>query len=174
MKFRTAGAVRHSAVNGPGIRYVLFFQGCPHHCRACQNPETWDPHAGRVSDTEDIIADILSTRYLDGVTLSGGDPLWQPEAARCIAQAVREKGLNVWAYTGWTWEEILACRAGQAREVLPYLDVLVDGPFILAKKDGTAVWRGSSNQRLIDVQASLAAGRVILLESDTHSPISYD
>lgn len=160
-------------MNGPGIRYVLFFQGCPHHCRACQNPETWDPHAGRVSDTEDIIADILSTRYLDGVTLSGGDPLWQPEAARCIAQAVREKGLNVWAYTGWTWEEILAGRAGQARG--PALPGRARGrPLRPGKKDGTAVWRGSSNQRLIDVQASLAAGRMILLESDTHSPISYD
>lgn len=162
MKVRTAGAVRHSSVNGPGVRYVLFFQGCPHHCRACQNPETWDPRAGRETDTDAVIADILAVRYLDGVTLSGGDPLAQPEAAAIIAQACRAAGLSVWAYTGWTWEDILAGRAGRAAEVLPHLDVLVDGPFLLAKKDGTALWRGSSNQRLIDVPASLAAGRPVL------------
>lgn len=164
MKFRTAGAVRHSSVNGPGVRYVLFFQGCPHHCRACQNPETWAPRAGTESDTDDVIRQILATRYLDGVTLSGGDPLWQPEAARAIAKASREAGLSVWTYTGWVYEDILAGRAGRADIVLPYLDVLVDGPFVLAKKDGTAIWRGSSNQRLIDVQKSLAEGRTILFE----------
>lgn len=166
MKFRSAGVIRHSAVNGPGVRYVLFFQGCPHHCRACQNPETWDPHAGREADTDAVIADIFATRYLDGVTLSGGDPLYQPEAAAAIAKACQARGLSVWAYTGWTWEAIQAGRAGRAAIVLPYLDVLVDGPFVLGKKDGTALWRGSSNQRLIDAAESLRTGTVCLRAAD--------
>lgn len=162
MEFRMAGRLRHSSVNGPGIRYVLFFQGCPHGCRDCQNPETWARLGGHASDTEAAVADILATRYLDGVTLSGGDPLFQPEAARLIASACRRAHLNVWVYTGWTYEAILEGRAGTADTVLPCVDVLVDGPFLPEKKDGRALWRGSSNQRLIDVPASLDAGRVIL------------
>ena len=162
VKVRIAGKLRHSSVNGPGVRYVLFFQGCPHHCRACQNPETWDRRGGTETDTESLIEDILSTRYLEGLTLSGGDPLLQPEAAAEIAAAAKRSGLSVWAYTGWIYEDILSGRAGRASIVLPHLDVLVDGPFILARKDGTAIWRGSSNQRLIDVRKSLAKGRTVL------------
>lgn len=162
MEFRLAGQLRHSLVNGPGVRYVLFFQGCPHGCRGCQNPETWTRAGGTLADTEAVIADILATRYLDGVTLSGGDPLYQPEAAQAIAKACQAAGLDLWVYTGWTYEDITSGRAGRADAVLPCIHVLVDGPFQLEQKNGSALWRGSANQRLIDVPASLRAGRPVL------------
>lgn len=161
---RIAGSKKHSSVNGPGIRFVLFFQGCPHHCPACQNPETWDPQGGQETDTDTLIRDILNTRYLDGVTLSGGDPLWQPEAALEIARAVKKAGLNLWIYTGWTWEQLWAGTAGKnAQEAALCADVLVDGPLIQALKTDRALWRGSKNQRLIDIPASAAAGNIITL-----------
>lgn len=164
---RIAGCKKHSSVNGPGVRYVLFMQGCTHHCPGCQNPETWDPVGGMAVNVEDIIQEIRSTRYLDGVTLSGGDPLLQPDAARTIAKAMQEDSLNVWLYTGWTYEQIMRGSAGQkAKEVLPYVNVLVDGPFVEQRKTGHSFWRGSDNQRLIDVQASLAQKQVVEWQSE--------
>ena len=164
---RIAGSKKHSSVNGPGIRYVVFMQGCPHHCPGCQNPETWNPGGGFVTNVEAVIEDIRSTRYLDGVTLSGGDPLWQPEASRKIAKAAKDDGLNVWLYTGWTYEQILQRNAGaEALSVLSYVDVLVDGRFEEALKTGRALWRGSDNQRLIDVQASLVQKQAVLWQSE--------
>ncbi len=164
---RIAGCKKHSSVNGPGVRYVLFMQGCTHHCPGCQNPETWDPAGGMAVNVEDIIQEIRSTRYLDGVTLSGGDPLLQPDAARTIAKAMQEDDLNVWLYTGWTYEQIMRGSAGQkAKEVLPYVNVLVDGPFVEQRKTGHSLWRGSDNQRLIDVQASLAQKQVVEWQSE--------
>ena len=159
---RIAGTVRHSSVDGPGVRYVVFFQGCPHHCPECQNPETWDPAGGEEVSLEDLTEDLRATRYLDGVTLSGGDPFLQPEAAMAVADAGREMGLNVWAYTGWTFEALLDGAAGQkARELLGHLDVVVDGPFRRELLSKECLFRGSSNQRLIDVPASLAAGKAV-------------
>ena len=159
---RIAGTVRHSSVDGPGVRYVVFFQGCPHHCPECQNPETWDPAGGEEVLLEDLTEELRTTRYLDGVTLSGGDPFLQPEAAMAVADAGREMGLNVWAYTGWTFEALLDGAAGQkARELLGHLDVVVDGPFRRELLSKECLFRGSSNQRLIDVPASLAAGKAV-------------
>ena len=145
---RISGSKKHSSVNGPGVRYVLFFQGCPHHCPGCQNPETHDPVGGT----------------LDGLTFSGGDPLLQPDAVIEIARAAKNAGLNIWLYTGWTFEQIQKGAAGEkAKEALTQLDVLVDGPFVEKLKTGNAIWRGSDNQRLIDVPRSLAEGSVIEL-----------
>lgn len=157
-------------VNGPGVRYVLFLQGCPHHCRDCQNPETWAMDGGQLRQTDEVIAEMLSVRYLDGITLSGGDPLAQPRAAEAIARAARAAGLSIWCYTGWTFEEILAGEAPQgALEALAQMDVLVDGPFVSARRSEKVLWRGSDNQRLIDVQASLAQGKVVLLPESEQS-----
>ena len=164
---RISGTRRHSSVNGPGVRYVLFFQGCPHRCPGCQNPETLDAAGGTETTTEELAADILGTRYLDGVTFSGGDPLMQPEAVIEIARAVKEAGLSVWLYTGWTYEQVTAGRAGRAAiEALRFIDVMVDGPFVAKRKTGRAIWRGSDNQRLIDVPRSLALGRAAELRGD--------
>lgn len=165
-KARIAGTVRHSSVDGPGVRYVVFFQGCPHHCRACQNPETWDPAGGEEIALEELAEEMRRTRFLDGITLSGGDPLWQSAAVIRLADAAHEKGLSVWCYTGWTFEEVLAGKAGDpAAEALSHIDVLVDGPFIEALCGRDCIYRGSSNQRLIDVPKSLDAGKAVELEA---------
>ena len=159
---RIAGTVRHSSVDGPGVRYVVFFQGCPHHCPGCQNPETWDPAGGEETTTEELIGELNNTRYLDGITLSGGDPLMQPEALAAVADAARAKGLTVWCYTGWTFEALMQGAAGQAAiEALSHIDVLVDGPFCQELLSKECIYRGSSNQRLLDVPASLAAGKAV-------------
>ena len=159
---RIAGTVRHSSVDGPGVRYVVFFQGCPHHCPGCQNPETWDPAGGEETAAEELAEEMRSTRYLDGITLSGGDPLLQPSAVIVMADAAHEKGLSVWCYTGWTFEALLKGVAGEsALEALRHIDVLVDGPFVQDLLSKEHIYRGSSNQRLIDVPASLAAGAAV-------------
>lgn len=159
LSVKIAGAKRHSSVNGPGVRYVLFMQGCSHQCPGCQNPETHDIEAGEEMTVQEVIDDILSTRYLDGLTLSGGDPLLQPKASLEIAKNAKETGLNVWLYTGWTFEQIMAGKAGrEAKEVLSFIDVLVDGPFVEALRSEDVLWRGSTNQHLVDVQKSLANG----------------
>lgn len=165
MDIRVAGALKHSSVNGPGVRYVLFFQGCFHACPGCQNPETHSRDGGVRRDTRDVIAEILSTKYLDGVTLSGGDPFVQPEALGEIVRACRRAGLNVWVYTGFTYEQIIQGAAGDgATDILEDIDVLIDGRFVEALRDGKCRCRGSSNQRLIDVQASLREGRAVIMD----------
>ena len=158
---RLSGIKKHSSVNGPGVRYVLFFQGCPHRCPGCQNPETHDPAGGTERLTDDVIREILQTKYLDGLTFSGGDPLMQPQAVIEIAGTAKKAGLSLWLYTGWTYEQIINGAAGEtAKEALTRLDVLVDGPFVEKLKTGRAIWRGSDNQRLIDVQRSLKENKV--------------
>lgn len=155
--------VRHSSVDGPGVRFTVFFQGCPHHCRGCHNPETWDPVGGEEISAEDLGGEIRQTRYLDGITLSGGDPLLQPEAVIAAADEAHDRGLSVWCYTGWTFEEILDGKAGNAaRETLDHIDVLVDGPFQQELLSRECIYRGSSNQRLVDVPASLKKGQCVL------------
>ena len=166
MKFYLAGYERHSSVNGPGVRYVIFFQGCTHHCSKCQNPDTWNIEHGKVYNTQDIIDDILKTKYIDGVTFSGGDPFYQPDALKEIASKLKEKNINIWCYTGWTYEDILNGKAGaDSLEVLSYLDVLIDGPFIYSLLSTECIFRGSSNQRLIDVKKSLEAKKVVEVTS---------
>ena len=161
---RLFGLVTDSIVDGPGFRVSIFTQGCPHHCPGCQNPETHDPAGGSERNVADVVREILQTKYLDGLTFSGGDPLLQPEAVIEIAKAAKNAGLNIWLYTGWTFEQIQKGAAGEkAKEALTQLDVLVDGPFVEKLKTGNAIWRGSDNQRLIDVQRSLAEGSVIEL-----------
>ena len=163
---RMHGMLRHSLVNGPGIRCVLFLQGCTHHCPGCQNPETHDIHGGTPCSTQAILNDILTDRNLDGVTLSGGDPLLQPKACTEITKACKQHGLSVWVYTGYLFEDICTEKLGKdAANLLQSIDVLVDGLFDEALKSETCLWRGSTNQRLIDVPASLSnQGKPILLK----------
>ena len=163
---RMHGMLRHSLVNGPGIRCVLFLQGCTHHCPGCQNPETHDIHGGTPCSTQAILNDILTDRNLDGVTLSGGDPLLQPKACTEIAKACKQHGLSVWVYTGYLFEDIYTEKLGKdVSNLLQYIDVLVDGLFDESLKSEDCLWRGSTNQRLIDVPASLSnQGKPILLK----------
>lgn len=165
MEIRIAGTVDDSIVDGPGYRYTVFTQGCPHHCPGCHNPETHDFAGGRMVDTQQIIDQFRANPLLDGLTLSGGDPFCQPEACLMLAEAAHAGGLNVWAYTGYTWEA-LQREADPARlALLQAVDVLVDGPFLLAQKSLELKFCGSRNQRLIDMKKTLAHGDVVLWQA---------
>ncbi len=161
MKIRIAGITEDSIVDGPGIRMTVFVQGCPHGCKGCHNPETHDYMGGRLMDTEEIIANMGDNPLLDGITLSGGEPLFQMGACYELAKAAHERGLNVWCYTGFTWDAVAEAHEYESIQLLSHIDVLVDGPFIEAQRTLELPWRGSKNQRLIDVQASLAAGKTV-------------
>ncbi len=150
MEIRIAGTVDDSIVDGPGIRYTVFVQGCSHHCPGCHNPHTHDFAGGRVVDTGEIVAQMRGNPLLDGLTLSGGEPFEQPDACAELARQAHALGLNVWCYTGYKYEQLLAGDASR-QALLSELDVLVDGPFLLAERSLDLLYRGSRNQRLIDV-----------------------
>lgn len=136
-----------SIVDGPGLRFVVFTQGCPHACLGCHNPETHDPMGGKEVPVADIIADMQKNPLTDGLTLTGGEPFSQPEDCAKLACAARAAGLNVWCYTGWTLEQLQAMP--EAQILLRQIDVLVDGPYEEARRSLTLQWRGSENQRII-------------------------
>lgn len=156
---RIADSVQDSIVDGPGIRLTIFFQGCPHHCHGCHNPGTHDPQGGREIEIGEIVAMMDGNPLLDGVTLSGGEPFEQINACARIAAEAHKRRLNVWCYTGWTWEQIMA--DGCKRWLLPWLDVLVDGRYMQDRRTLELPFRGSDNQRMIDVQSSLTNGTVV-------------
>lgn len=162
MNIRIAGVVNDSVVDGPGLRFAVFTQGCSHHCPGCQNPETHDPEGGHDEDTDALIARMKKNPLLSGLTLTGGDPLEQSAPCLVLAKAAHEMGLNVWAYTGYTWEQLLERRAPDQMALLRETDVLVDGPFLQAQRSLELNYCGSKNQRLIDVPASLRENRVAL------------
>ena len=158
-----------SVVDGFGVRTVIWTQGCSHNCPFCQNPQTHDFDGGALFDIEDILEEISFLENQDGITLSGGDPLFQIEAVTEIAKYAKSIGLNVWCYTGFTYEKIInmGSKNNKYLEFLNYVDVLVDGKFEIDKKDLTLLFRGSSNQRLINVVETLKQNKIILIpESD--------
>jgi anaerobic ribonucleoside-triphosphate reductase activating protein len=161
---RIADTIQDSIVDGPGFRFVVFTQGCFHNCPGCHNPATHDPDGGKEIAVEDVIREMRKNPLTDGVTLSGGEPFLQPAACADIAEAAKADGLNVWAYSGWTYEELLkrAEADPETARLLRLVDVLVDGPFILAEKSMDVKWRGSRNQRLIDVKRSLEEGTAVI------------
>lgn len=149
MKFRAAGVVQNSTVDGLGLRQAVFFQGCDHHCKGCQNKHTWSFSRGYEEDTDNIIKAYKEDELLSGVTLTGGDPLFQLEAAIDIAQRVRALGGDVWCYTGFVYEDLISLDLPDIKKLLCLIDVLVDGPFVQEQKDLSLLWRGSSNQRVL-------------------------
>ena len=159
MDIRIAGFENDSIVDGPGFRLAVFTQGCPHHCPGCHNPETHDFAAGTVVDTEKIIAQMLDNPLLDGLTLSGGEPFCQPGPCTVLAKAAHEANLNVWAYSGFTFEQLQT--KPEVQELLREVDVLVDGRFELSLRTLDLRFRGSKNQRLIDVKKSLEEGKAV-------------
>ena len=156
MNMRIAGIVNDSIVDGPGLRLAIFAQGCPHHCPGCHNPESHDFAGGSDMDTEEIIARMDANPLLDGITLTGGEPFEQPEACRILADAAHARGLNVWAYSGYTFEQL--CAVPEKRRLLEACDVLVDGPFLLEERSLDLRFRGSKNQRVLKVSELLAGG----------------
>ena len=159
---RIANVVSDSIVDGPGLRFTVFTQGCPHHCPGGQNPDTHDPAGGREATVEELAEQMLSNPLTDGLTLSGGEPFDQAGECAALAARAKEHGLNVWAYTGYRYETLLEQGKPDVLALLEQVDVLVDGPFVEKLKSYDALFRGSTNQRLIDVPKSLASGAVVL------------
>ena len=155
-----------SIVDGPGLRAVLWTQGCAHHCKGCQNAQTWDFNGGGLVPIKMVLDAIDELEYQDGITFSGGDPMFQPEACNKIAEYCKNKGLNIWVYTGFTFEELMlmAKRKPIYLEFLKKIDVLVDGRFILEERDLNLLFRGSRNQRLIDIPKTLTSGNIVLFD----------
>jgi anaerobic ribonucleoside-triphosphate reductase activating protein len=166
---RLAGIVRESIVDGPGFRFTVFVQGCPHHCPGCHNPQTHDPAGGEDCDVETIMDEFVKDPLLQGLTLSGGEPMEQAEALLPLARAVRALGKNVVVFSGYTFEELLekGKRDPAVLDLLRECFLLVDGRFVLAERDLTLLFRGSRNQRLIDVPRSLESGTAVLYEPRT-------
>jgi len=163
-KIRVAGLTDDSIVDGKGFRFVIFTQGCLHHCKGCHNPETWDMNGGTLMDIDEIKEKIARNGLLDGITFSGGDPFYQPDACANLAKWAKERGLNIWAYTGFLYEELL--KMPEVKDFLDLVDVLVDGPFILEEKSLLLNFRGSKNQRVIDLNETKKTGIVSLIDVD--------
>ena len=156
-----AGVVKESIVDGPGFRYVVFAQGCPHHCEGCHNPETHDFGTGFDTTPLKIIEDIERNSLISGITLSGGEPFCQPVAFAVLAKMAAEKGISVITYTGYLFEELIKSGKEDVLALLKATDILVDGPFLIEQKTLLIKFRGSKNQRIIDVKKSLEANTVI-------------
>lgn len=150
-----------TTVDGPGLRTSIYLAGCRHKCKGCHNPQSWDFGAGVPMTVDEIMERIVEEDF--NVTLSGGDPLWQVDKVLPLVQAIKSKGYTVWCYTGFTWEEILG--SPRLSSILPWVDVVVEGRFVEELRDISLRFRGSSNQRVIDVKASLSSGAVCTLYS---------
>lgn len=164
MKLRLAGTVQESIVDGPGIRLALYVQGCPHGCPGCHNPETHDPAGGTEVGTAELLAQIKGARGIDGVTFSGGEPFAQAAPLAALAGQIRSLGLNLVLYSGFTFEALLQRGKAGDRFVMQLLRagmLLVDGPYIRGERDLTLPFRGSRNQRLIDLPCSLENGAAV-------------
>lgn len=156
--------------NGDGLRVVLWVAGCEHHCTGCQNPITWNPDGGIYFDfnARNELLHALEQPHISGITLSGGDPLHPAnrKGVSLLMATVKScyPGKTIWVYTGYTWEEVM--ENAEMADMMQYVDVLVDGKFVAKLLDVNYPWAGSTNQRVIDVQATLKEGRVILHESN--------
>lgn len=158
MEFRIAGIEKESIVDGVGIRFVIFFQGCLHNCKGCHNPETHSLIGGYCINVKKIIQEFDRNKLLTGITFSGGEPFLQASKIINLAKYVRENGKTVWVYTGFVIEELLGVE--DAFELLRNIDVLVDGKFIKEQKDLRLRFRGSRNQRIIDMNKYWVTGDV--------------
>lgn len=166
-KLRIAGTVNDSITDGPGLRYAVFVQGCPHNCKGCHNPQTHDFCGGKEVDIDDLLQEGLQNPLLCGVTFSGGEPMCQARALAELAKRFRENGVDdVACYTGYLIEDLLNGKVDGAKELLNVIDVLVDGPFVQDKRCYDAKFKGSSNQRVIDVHATLKEGKVVICDDE--------
>lgn len=164
MELQIAGVVKESIVDGKGIRYTVFTQGCPHHCHGCHNPQTWPFEGGKPTTPEAIFQDIKKDPILKGVTFSGGEPFCQPKPLAELGKLCHSIGKDVTVYTGYTYEQLLEKHDPDTDALLAEADVLIDGPFILEQRNLELTFRGSENQRVIDMNKTRASGKVELLE----------
>ncbi len=161
---RIAGTVSESIVDGPGFRFTLFTQGCPHHCPGCHNPQTHDFAGGREVELDTLLHDACRSPLVKGVTFSGGEPFCQPEPLYRLAVELKARGKHLMAYSGYTFEQLTALDDPFVHKLLSQLDLLVDGPFIEAERNIDLRFRGSANQRVLDVPKSLAENAPVWAE----------
>ena len=166
MNIKLAGLVADSIVDGPGFRFTIFTQGCPHHCEGCHNPDTHDFNGGRYADCDKIVEKIKENKLTAGVTFSGGEPFCQPEPCAYMAEKLKASGYHLMAFTGYTFEKLLEMSKEDEniKKFLNLLDVIIDGKFILAQRSLGLRYKGSKNQRTIDVKESIKQGRAVEIE----------
>lgn len=163
-KIRIAGTVGESIVDGPGFRYTLFVQGCPHGCPGCHNPQTHDFEGGQDIKLDTLLKDMCRNPFIKGVTFSGGEPFCKAEPLYYLAVELKSKGKHLMAYSGYTFEQLLELSDPFVKKLLGQLDLLVDGPFLMAEKNIELRFRGSANQRVLDVPKSLEANEAVWAE----------
>lgn len=166
-KLRLFGKVNGSIVDGTGFRYAIFTQGCPHGCLGCHNPQSHDFQGGQEYEINQLLEEIKQNPMLKGITLSGGEPLEQADNLLVLAQEIRKMGLDIWIYTGYTFEELIKLpKENPKLKLLSISQVLVDGPFILNQRSLELNFRGSSNQRIIDLEQSFATNQLTTINLD--------
>lgn len=163
---KLSGIAYESLVNGPGMRRVFFAQGCKHNCKGCFNPDTHDFNGGEERDMDELIKDTLNNPILRGVTFSGGDPWEQADKFAYMAKVFKDNGLDIWSYTGYTFEYIIENKDERSgwNDLLNNIDVLVDGKFEEDKMKDGIKFKGSTNQRIIDVKESLRLNKIIIID----------
>ena len=166
MELTIAGVVKESIVDGPGIRYTVFTQGCPHHCPGCHNHQTWAFEGGQPTTAQALFEDFQKDPILKGITFSGGEPFCQPEPLTELAKLVHGAGKDVTIFTGYTYEQLLEKQDPAVDALLAQCDLLIDGPFVMAQRNLELRFRGSENQRLIDMKKTRQAGCVVLLPEE--------
>ena len=166
MKIKLSGEIKESIVDGPGIRYVVFTQGCHHNCKGCHNPETHDIKGGYFKEIDEIVEDFKKYPYMTGLTLSGGEPFLQKSAILSLILQFKTlyPSKNIIIYSGYTFESLLKENDNETKDILNNIDYLIDGPFILEKRDISLKFKGSSNQRIIDIKKSLSENQIIIKE----------
>lgn len=161
-RIRVAGIVNDSITDGPGLRFTLFMQGCPKNCPGCHNQSTIPLEGGTLYSTQDIMEKIKKNPMLSGVTFSGGEPMLQAEALIGLAKKIKAEGLNLAIYTGYTFEELLEKSDSSQLELLWIADTIIDGPFMLDRISLSLKFRGSANQRILDLKKSLSQGQAVI------------
>lgn len=147
-----------TSVDGPGLRTSIYFAGCRHHCEGCHNPQSWDINNGKPVTIDELLAVIRYNEF--PVTFTGGDPFFQAEGVAELARQIKQEfGYNIWCYTGYLWEEVI--QHPEFMPLLQYVDVIVDGRFVLKERNISLLFRGSNNQRIIDVQQSLQTKTIV-------------
>ncbi len=165
-KINLAGTINDSITDGPGIRFTVFVQGCPHHCKGCHNQHTWEFKDRELVSWQDLFEKIKANPLLDGITLSGGEPMCQAEALLPLAEACKKLGLNIAIYSGFLFEDLLKINNPHQIKLLSLADILVDGKFEEEKRDYRLKFCGSTNQRVIDLAKSLKENRPVLETSE--------
>ncbi|MGP7817230.1 anaerobic ribonucleoside-triphosphate reductase activating protein [Niallia sp. 01092] len=160
---RVLNIIHDSIVDGPGLRSTVFFAGCPHKCTGCHNPQSWNKDGG-VEMSIQAIYDELMDNPLTNITFSGGEPLLQLNDLAILAEKLKKAGKNIWCYTGYKWEYLMEAKKEPFMKLCKELDILVDGPFVKEKRDLSLLYRGSSNQRVINCRKSIEEKKMVLLE----------